>query len=127
MNRITCTILWGLIAALSLIVSVEASGTRIDEMVIAVENSSISIKFGTEEHPGGEITPFYEIYRDGILLRKKQTSYELGLRYSQFDPLVDVPIVNQLLAYSEDTHLFIVQFFTQPLEEFHRIATRVLQ
>jgi hypothetical protein len=118
-------VLWGFITAISLIVSVEASGTRINETIIAVENSTISIKFGTEKLPGGEITSFYEIYRDGILLRKKPAIYELGLRYSQFDPLIDIPIVDPLLTSGEDTHLFIVQFFTQPLEEFQRDITRL--
>ena len=47
-----------------------------------------------------------------------QPSYELGLRYAHFDPLEWVPTVEPLLAANVGTNLFIVQFVTQPFEEF---------
>lgn len=67
-----------------------------------------------------EILPFYSISLDGgqSTVRTVQADYELGLRYAYFDPIELTPEVDLPLASDEDTHLYIVQFLTQPLEEF---------
>lgn len=68
----------------------------------------------------GEIVPYYSISIDGgkTFVRTVQASYELGLRYACFDPLNGEPFVEPCLRADNDIHLFIVQFVTQPLQEF---------
>jgi serine protease AprX len=93
---------------------------RTNERIIPVPSSSIIIKLWDQKLNTGEIVPFYSISLDGgkTFVRTVQPSYELGLRYAHFDPLNGEPFVIPLLTANDDTHLFIVQFFTQPLQEF---------
>lgn len=92
----------------------------INERFITVPDSSILLKLWDQKLNTGEITPFYSISLDGGIsyIRTVQPSYELGLRYAHFDPIQGEPSVEPLLTANDDTHLFIVQFFTQPLQEF---------
>jgi len=98
----------------------ENTGEIINEQVITVPDSSILLILWDEQLDSGEIVPYYSISLDGgqSVVRTVQPSYELGLRYAHFDPLEWVPTVEPLLAANVDTNLFIVQFVTQPLEEF---------
>jgi hypothetical protein len=97
----------------------------INEQFIAVPDSNIILKLWNEQMDNGEILPFYSISLDGgqTFVRTVQPSYELGLRYAHFDPVLDVPSVEPDLSSGTDTHLFIVQFVTQPLEEFKEAIT----
>ncbi len=96
------------------------NNVAINERYIVVPDSTILLQLWDEQLDNGKILPFYSISLDGgqTNVRTVQPSYELGLRYSHFDPLEEVPVVEPILAAGADTHLFIVQFFTQPLEEF---------
>ncbi|UCF12576.1 MAG: S8 family serine peptidase [Thermoplasmatales archaeon] len=100
--------------------SYENTGEIINEQVITVPESSILLTLWDEQLDTGEIVPYYSISLDRgqSVVRTVQPSYELGLRYAHFDPLEGVPTVEPLLAANADTNLFIVQFVTQPLEEF---------
>jgi hypothetical protein len=71
-----------------------------------------------EQLENGNFVPFYSISIDGTVVRTVQPSYKLGLRYAYFDPLQFVPSVDPQLRANSDTNLYIVQFVTQPLEEF---------
>ena len=100
----------------------ENTGEIINEHVIAVPDSPILLTLWDEQLSGD---PYYSISLDGgqTIVRIVQPSYELGLRYAHFDPLKRVPTVDPLLAANVDTHLFLVQFVTQPLEEFEEAIT----
>lgn len=98
-----------------------------NQRYIAVPGSTILLKLWEEQLDTGEVLPFYSISLDGgnSVVRTVQVSYELGLRYAHFDPLEETPVVEPVLAAGADTHLFIVQFFTQPLEEFKERITEL--
>lgn len=98
---------------------------KINENFIAVDGSSIALTLWEEQVESGEFATFYEITKDGQSLRIAQASYELGLRYAHFDPFEGVPAVEPILAADGSTHLFIVQFLTQPLEEFQNEISKL--
>jgi len=86
--------------------------------VITIPGSNVTLYLGKEQSIGGQSTRTYAIYRDGQLLRQAEANYELGLRYAHFDPLLFEPEVDARLSADNDVDLYIVQFQTQPLEEF---------
>jgi hypothetical protein len=91
-----------------------------NERFIAVPDSSILLKLWDQKLTTGMFEPFYSISLDGgkSFVRTVQPSYEIGLRYACFDPLNGEPSIEPILTSNDDTHLFIVQFVTQPLQEF---------
>ena len=93
------------------------------ENIIDVPGSSISLYLGTESLVDGSMSRMYEIYQDGQLLRQAAANYELGLRYAHFDPMVDLPEVDPFLMADESVNLYIVQFLTQPLEQYQSDIT----
>jgi len=97
----------------------------INEKTIAVPESTILLKLWDEKLDNGELLPFYSISLDGgkTIARTVQPSYELGLRYAHFDPLISTPDIPSILSAEEDINLYIVQFVTQPLEEFKNAIT----
>ena len=101
----------------------EKAKSFIVEDVITVPGSNLTLHLGKAQVVDGKTVRMYEIYQDGQLLRQTEANYELGLRYSHFDPMVDMPEVDPILMADESVNLYIVQFVTQPLEEFHRGIT----
>jgi len=99
--------------------------TITNEQYITVPNTMVVLRLWDQTAITGETTPFYSISIDGgkTYVRTVQPSYELGLRYACFDPLNGEPSVNSLVAAGSDTHLFIVQFVTQPLQEYRDAIT----
>ncbi len=97
----------------------------INERSITVPHSSILLRLWDQQLTTGEMVSFYSISLDGgeSFVRTVQPSYELGLRYACFDPLNGEPPIEPMLTSNSDTHLFIVQFFTQPLQEFSDAIT----
>jgi hypothetical protein len=93
----------------------------INEKTIFIPDTTIVIKLWDEKIDNNQILPFYSISLDGgkTVARTVQPSYELGFRYAHFDPLINTPDVPKILTAGDDTHLFIVQFVTQPLEAFN--------
>jgi hypothetical protein len=91
-----------------------------NERQITISNSDIVINLWDEQKDNGEMLPYYSISLDKgkTYVRTVQPSYELGLRYAYFDPIEDIPFVYPTLESGTDTNLYIVQFYTQPLEEF---------
>lgn len=91
----------------------------LNERYISVSDSTILLKLW-DVKTGAEVVPYYAIsLNDGATyVRTVQASYELGLRYAHFDPLVSTPTVRSMLSSGPDTHLYIVQFVCQPLENF---------
>ena len=75
---------------------------------------------------GGE--SFYAISLDGkSISRLTAADHRIMLRYAEFDPLVAAPAVQPLLASRPPTaggeRAYIVQFITQPLDEYRRQLT----
>jgi len=103
----------------------EKSTSIINQKTIAVPQSTILLTLWDEKLENGEFLPFYSISLDGgkTIARTVQPSYEIGLRYANFDPLISTPDIPSILSAGDDIHLFIVQFVTQPLEEFKNAIT----
>ena len=86
---------------------------------IDVPASSVRLALWAEELANGQVVPFYAISLDGRNVKTvRRTSYVLKVRHGDFDPGVWVPPVAAPLTAGEATNLYIVQFVTQPLEEF---------
>lgn len=96
-----------------------------DERLISVPGTNLSLKLWQDRTESSGFGTFYEIRRNGDILRRAQASYELGLRYAHFDPLQDTPAVDPALAADAGTRLYIVQFVTQPLLEFNDDIVRL--
>ena len=101
------------------------SPSIINQKTISLPDSTVVINLWDEQLDNGNVLPFYSISLDGgkTVVRTVQPSYELGLRYAHFDPLVSTPTTPSILSAGDDIHLFIVQFLTQPLEEFKNKIT----
>jgi hypothetical protein len=91
----------------------------LDQRLIDVPGTSIRLVTWTEVLPDTQAVPFYAVSLDGqSVATVRRTSYALKLRHGDFDPGAAVPPVMPSLAADATTNLFIVQFGTQPLEEF---------
>jgi serine protease AprX len=97
----------------------------INERLITIPDTLIILKLWDKKLNTDEIVPFYSISIDGgkSFVRTVQPSYEIGLRYAHFDPLKGEPFIKSILTANENSHLFIVQFVTQPLQEFRDAIT----
>jgi len=92
-----------------------------NERLITIPDSTIVIRLWDQQISSKEIVPYYSISLDGgkTIVRTVQPSYELGLRYAHFDPLNGEPDIPSVLTAKPDSQLYIVQFYTQPVQEFH--------
>ena len=90
----------------------------IDPRLIEVPGTPLRLALWSESLPAGGSAPYYAIGRGGEVLAVRRTSYELALRYARFDPVKQAPAVGPPLVAAEDANLYLVQFVTQPLEEF---------
>ncbi len=94
----------------------------INARLVEVPGSSVRLALWEELPPGGQAVPFYAISLDGEnMARVRRTSYALKLRHGDFDPLGGVPHVELALSAGPTTNLYVVQFVTQPLEEFRAV------
>ena len=92
-----------------------------NERLIPVANSNVVLATWDERGADGTLQPWAGVSTDGqTFARVTQADYTLGLRYGHFDPLTNIPPVPTALAAGDDIHLYIVQFWTQPLPEFRR-------
>jgi hypothetical protein len=89
--------------------------------LIEVANSRTHLALWEERRADGSAVPFYAISLDGQTVASVQeTSYDILLRYSKFDPAVQRPSVplNLRAGAPGADGVYIVQFVTQPLEAF---------
>jgi len=93
---------------------------------IAVPNTPIQLFLWDEAHSSDATTPYYAISLDGqTVATVRATNYTLKVRHGDFDPAHGTPPVAANLAADANTHLYYVQFVTQPLNEY-RAAIREL-
>ena len=94
--------------------------------LVEVPGSALLLALWDEQDAGGPLVPHYAFSFDGQTFRSAQeTSYEIGLSSPPFDPLEGVPTVPPSLRADPSGNLFIVQFVTQPLEEFRQEIVRL--
>ena len=91
--------------------------------MVSVPNSPARIALWDEQQTDGRVSSFYAISLDGqTVATVQETSYDILLQYAKFDPVSRQPSVpDRLKANSPgDDSVYIVQFVTQPLEEFRK-------
>ncbi len=85
---------------------------------IAVPGSRTTLFTWNEVGRGGSKS-FYAISTDGkSMQRVTESDITIDLKYAKFDPLVATPMVPAELQANLANRMFIVQFETQPLDEF---------
>ena len=89
---------------------------------IRIPGSEARVKTWSENDRSGMAKDWYAISLDGRTWHQRQTSYVIKLRHGDFDPAGDLPTDPGVdnLRHGKDTHLYIVQFITQPLEDYRR-------
>lgn len=91
--------------------------------LIRVPGSPVAVKLWEGRDATGTVRPYYAISLDGRAFSEpRPTSYVLKLRHGDFDPLAmaPAPLIEEGFEAGEDTNLHIVQFVTQPLEEYRQ-------
>ena len=89
------------------------------QRIINVPQTSIRLFLWEECSAGNRTVPLCGISLDGSSLdRVTVVTYEIGLRYARFDPLVGCPSVSPALTAESDGRLYIVQFLSQPLDVY---------
>ncbi|MBV9209890.1 MAG: FG-GAP repeat protein [Acidobacteria bacterium] len=94
--------------------------------LIAVPRSRAQLALWQERQADGRLVPFYAVSLDGqTVARVAETSYDIKLRYAQFDPATERPSIPENLkgALPGAGSVYIVQFVAQPLEEFRQQIT----
>ncbi|MEO6708083.1 MAG: hypothetical protein ABI054_02395, partial [Planctomycetota bacterium] len=93
--------------------------------IVSVPGSTVKLALWNELSKDGGLAPHYAISRDGAtFVVSTATDYSIMLRRATFDPLIAAPgFENSLLPAGEN--LYIVQFVTQPLDEFRAALTQL--
>ena len=94
-----------------------------DTRIVLVPNSTVKLALWNTRAQDGLTTPHYAISLDGRTYAvSTATDYTIQLRRASFDPLVGAPSFEKSLFPSTE-NIYIVQFVTQPLEEFRAAIT----
>src|SRR5437867_4423905 len=73
----------------------------------------------SERGADGQLRTMTSVSLDGERFSPARvTRYELELRYRRFDPLTDEPEIPGSLRAQPDNRLFVVQYWTQGLEDY---------
>lgn len=89
--------------------------------LVSVPGSPVRLALWDEQQSDRTVAPFYAISLNGhTVARVQNTSYEISLRYGQFDPAKSLPSVPAAFAArsANQEAVYIVQFVTQPLDAF---------
>lgn len=85
--------------------------------LLKVPNSTTKIATWKEWKETGKSSDFYMIALDGVHPTTiRETSFDIKLRFANFDPLIRLPVFPEHLKADNDNEQYIVQFITQPLE-----------
>ncbi|MCY7375500.1 MAG: FG-GAP-like repeat-containing protein, partial [Pyrinomonadaceae bacterium] len=100
-----------------------------DARAINLPESKTKVLTWNETAESGNKVPFYAISLDGKTVAKiQETSFDLKLRFAKFDPLVEVPATPDALTAKtaiDADGVYIVQFVTQPLDEYRNQITQL--
>jgi hypothetical protein len=97
------------------------SNEVIEPRPIELADSPTCVVLWAELPPEASPQSYYAISLDGInMATVRETSYVIELRHRRFDPLL--PVLDRGIAAdlqaNDATNLYLVQFWTQPLEEY---------
>ncbi len=108
-------------------VVVHETQSRVEDLALRSVPGSPALAATWTEVADNQSTPYYALSLDGVTFHVAQpTNYEIELRYARFDPLREVPAIPAFLdSERSGGRLFIVQYWTQGLEEY-RAALRAL-
>ena len=96
-----------------------ATGKVKNARLVEVPDSAVRLVLWEEVTPAMQAVPFYGISFDGQHVAKvRQASYVVRLWHGEFDPVVGVPPVDPRLTADASSNVYIVQFWTQVLQEF---------
>jgi serine protease AprX len=97
----------------------ETTATIQESRLIHVPGTPVRAVTWNETGPDGASTAFYVVALDGQRFsRPLRASHELDLQYLRFDPVAGEPLIDAAWAADAATRVYIVQFFTQPLEAY---------
>lgn len=100
-------------------------GQRLNEREIPIENSQTRVTLWEELGAEDALITYYQIER-GDLIQTRAADYTIKLRHGNFTPLTDASApVSPRLTSSENQNLYMVQFVTQPLEEYRNAIQQV--
>ncbi|MCH8806179.1 MAG: S8 family serine peptidase [Planctomycetes bacterium] len=100
------------------------SGAVINDRLIEIPNSQIVLATWQQTDPASGLNHYYAVSLDGrTFSRARQTSYTVRLRYANFEPLSEVPAVDEQLAAPASSRVYLVQFAVPPLEVFREQIT----
>jgi hypothetical protein len=92
------------------------SGMRL----LRLDNSATVVALWKETLPGGDVRSYYAISLNGVhFATVRETDYVVQLRRDTFDPLIRTPDFSASVL-APATNLWVVQFQTQPLEEYRQ-------
>lgn len=107
----------------------ETENEVIEQKIIAFPNSPTEVIVWKELDSHGVELPYYAISLDGKSISKIQkTSYDIQLKYAQFEPLKGLPEISEMFKSknaNDKTAVYIVQFETQPLNEYREEIRRL--
>ena len=92
-----------------------------DAGLIAVPDSTVLLVLWNEHVPPADPVPHNAISLDGegeSVALVQDASYELKVRYAEFDPLEGTPGVHAALSADASNRLYLVQSAGQPLDDF---------
>lgn len=97
-----------------------------DRRTLAFPESRTKVVTWTETGAGSADDALYGISLDGTSVATvEKASYELKLKFAHFDPRERVPQTPAPLRADDGNRLWIVQFITQPLEEYRSAVVRL--
>src|SRR5688572_29578702 len=103
----------------------EAQATTGELRIVDVPGSPVRLALWQVTSKDGQVTPHYAISLDGrSYVVSTATDYSILLRRATFDPLVATPNLDKSMLPAGES-IYIVQFVTQPLEEFRAALTQL--
>lgn len=115
------TVMVGLLAGLVCAGTARAADSPADVRDVLVPDSGLVLRLWEQMAADAVVRPHYAVAFDGQNFSiPVPTSYDILVTYDEFDPARRTPAVPAALAAGPDTHVYIVQFFTQPFETFRR-------
>ncbi len=110
-----------ILCIVALVAVATAAEPRLNPREFQVPGSAMRVQLW-EQAEYGTPTPYWSVAFDGVSFSApRSTTYEIPLQYATFDPAAGEPAVPGLLAAGADTHLYLVQYCTQPFEQYRAV------